>query len=239
MKKIFIISVFFISTLAIAQKNKDAAKFAQTITQKDLKDQLTIVASAEMEGRETATPGQKRAAAYIESQFKEFGLLPGNGSSYQQLYPVFQDELKSAMLDLYNLKFAYDKDFAINLSNAVNGTFNVNEVVFVGYGNTDKEKDDYKNVNVKGKWVMLLEANAADIDKDENSTMSNQRAVFAKINAATKNGAAGVIVVIEARHHCVASRGARQPEANTVTMRALGTFSEPVARAEIMALIAK
>ena len=131
MKKIFIISVFFISTLAIAQKNKDAAKFAQTITQKDLKDQLTIVASAEMEGRETATPGQKRAAAYIESQFKEFGLLPGNGSSYQQLYPVFQDELKSAMLDLYNLKFAYDKDFAINLSNAVNGTFNVNEVVFV------------------------------------------------------------------------------------------------------------
>jgi len=195
MKKIFIISVFFISTLAIAQKNKDAAKFAQTITQKDLKDQLTIVASAEMEGRETATPGQKRAAAYIESQFKEFGLLPGNGSSYQQLYPVFQDELKSAMLDLYNLKFAYDKDFAINLSNAVNGTFNVNEVVFVGYGNTDKEKDDNKNVNVKGKWVMLLEANAADIDKDENSTMPNQRAVFAKINAATKNGAAGVIVV--------------------------------------------
>jgi GTP cyclohydrolase I len=48
-----------------------------------------------------------------------------------------------------------------------------------------------------------------------------------------------VIVVIEARHHCVASRGARQPEANTVTLRALGTFSEPAARAEIMALIAK
>ncbi len=195
MKNIFIIPAFFISTLAIAQKNKDAAKFAQTITQKDLKDQLTIVASAEMEGRETATPGQKRAAAYIESQFKEFGLLPGNGNSYQQVYPVFQDELKSATLDLYNLNFAYDKDFTINLSNAVNGTFRVNEVVFVGYGNVDKEKDDYKNINVKGKWVMLLEANATDIDKDENSTTTNQRAVFAKINAATKNGAAGVIVV--------------------------------------------
>jgi hypothetical protein len=48
-----------------------------------------------------------------------------------------------------------------------------------------------------------------------------------------------VVVVIEARHHCVASRGARQPEANTVTMKALGVFSEPAARAEIMALIAK
>ena len=51
--------------------------------------------------------------------------------------------IKSKPAPLYNLKFAYDKDFAINLSNAVNGTFNVNEVVFVGYGNTDKEKDDY------------------------------------------------------------------------------------------------
>ena len=46
-------------------------------------------------------------------------------------------------------------------------------------------------------------------------------------------------MVIEARHNCVASRGARQPEANTVTMKALGSFSDPVARAEIMALIAK
>jgi hypothetical protein len=195
MKNILIIPAFFFSTFAIAQKNKDAAKFAKTITQKDLKDQLTIVASAEMEGRETATPGQKRAAAYIESQFKEFGLLPGNGNSFQQIYPVYQDELKSASLDLYNLNFAYDKDFTVNLSSAVNGTFNINEVVFVGYGNSDKEKDDYKNLTVKGKWVMLIEATAADIDKDENASSSNPRAVFAKINAATKNGAIGVIVV--------------------------------------------
>ena len=49
----------------------------------------------------------------------------------------------------------------------------------------------------------------------------------------------GVVVVIEARHHCVVSRGARQPEANTVTMSARGCYSEPAARAEVMALIAK
>lgn len=49
----------------------------------------------------------------------------------------------------------------------------------------------------------------------------------------------GVVVVIEARHHCVASRGARQPEANTVTMATRGEYSEPAARAEVMALIAK
>ena len=52
-------------------------------------------------------------------------------------------------------------------------------------------------------------------------------------------GAKGVVVVIEARHHCVVSRGARQPEANTVTMAARGVYSEPVARAEVMGLISK
>jgi GTP cyclohydrolase IA len=52
-------------------------------------------------------------------------------------------------------------------------------------------------------------------------------------------GTQGVVVVIEARHHCVVSRGARQPEANTVTMAARGVYSEPIARAEVMALISK
>lgn len=51
--------------------------------------------------------------------------------------------------------------------------------------------------------------------------------------------AQGVVVVVEARHHCVVSRGARQPEANTITMAARGVYSEPIARAEVMALIAK
>ena len=52
-------------------------------------------------------------------------------------------------------------------------------------------------------------------------------------------GTQGVVVVIEARHHCVISRGARQPEANTVTMAARGCYAEPAVRAEVMALISK
>jgi GTP cyclohydrolase I len=84
-----------------------------------------------------------------------------------------------------------------------------------------------------GRLPKLVEILAGRPQLQENLT--------SQIAEAIQNGlgAAGVIVVIEARHHCVASRGARQPEANTVTLRALGTFSEPAARAEIMALIAK
>lgn len=51
--------------------------------------------------------------------------------------------------------------------------------------------------------------------------------------------ARGVLVVIEARHQCVASRGARQPEVNTVTMAARGDYRDPILRAEVMGLISK
>jgi GTP cyclohydrolase I len=84
-----------------------------------------------------------------------------------------------------------------------------------------------------GRLPKLVEVLAARPQLQENLTAQIAETIQAGL------GAEGVVVVIEARHHCVASRGARQPEANTVTMKALGAFSEPAARAEIMALIAK
>src|ERR1700685_2488596 len=80
------------STTAItqAQKMADPKPFAATITEADLKKHLYIVASKDFEGRETATEGQRKAAAYIENHFKNIGLAPGNGSNYQLYYPVYQ-----------------------------------------------------------------------------------------------------------------------------------------------------
>jgi GTP cyclohydrolase IA len=47
----------------------------------------------------------------------------------------------------------------------------------------------------------------------------------------------GVLVVLDASHACVTTRGARQPRSSTVTLASRGALSEPIARAEIMALI--
>ena len=48
---------------------------------------------------------------------------------------------------------------------------------------------------------------------------------------------AGVLVVVEAGHGCVAARGARQAKSSTVTVASRGRLAEPIERAEIMALI--
>lgn len=55
-----------ISTVAWSQKKDNAAiKYANTLTKEDLKKHLVIVASDEMGGRDTGSPGQKKAANYI------------------------------------------------------------------------------------------------------------------------------------------------------------------------------
>jgi GTP cyclohydrolase I len=49
--------------------------------------------------------------------------------------------------------------------------------------------------------------------------------------------AAGVLVVLDAVHGCVSTRGARQTATSTVTMASRGTLSDPVERSGVLALI--
>ncbi|WP_348788921.1 GTP cyclohydrolase I FolE [Leifsonia sp. NPDC080035] len=51
--------------------------------------------------------------------------------------------------------------------------------------------------------------------------------------------ARGVLVVLDAAHTCVTTRGARQTNATTVTIAARGAFADPVARAELVTLIGR
>lgn len=47
----------------------------------------------------------------------------------------------------------------------------------------------------------------------------------------------GVLVVLDARHDCIGTRGSRQVDSSVVTIASRGTLSAPVARAELMGLI--
>jgi len=84
-----------------------------------------------------------------------------------------------------------------------------------------------------GRLPKLVEVLACRPQLQENLTAQIADSLEAGL------GTKGVVVVIEARHQCVASRGARQPEVQTVTMATRGCYSEPAARAEVMGLISK
>jgi GTP cyclohydrolase IA len=51
--------------------------------------------------------------------------------------------------------------------------------------------------------------------------------------------ARGVLVVLDASHSCVTTRGPRQTGSTTVTVAARGAYADPSARAELMALIGR
>src|ERR1700761_9360788 len=133
MRKLLFPALLCIAGIAHAQKIPNPEPFAKNLTAADLKKHLYIVASKDFEGRETATEGQRKAAAYIENHFKSLGLLPGNKDSYQQYYPVFQDTLTGAELTINDVPFTLNDQFFVSLSNNT-ASLMAREVVFVGNG---------------------------------------------------------------------------------------------------------
>lgn len=131
---------------------KEAVKFAATVTQSDLKAHLTILASAEMEGRETATEGQRKAAAYIETYFKSLGLQPGINGSFQQFYPVYRDSVSGAALKLRGKDYKLNADFSVSPANYP-AKLGFSEVVYINFD--DSLWKDSK-IPVSGKLVMFF-----------------------------------------------------------------------------------
>ena len=73
MKLYFKYILIFFSYFSFSQEN---IKYANTINKKDLFKHLNILSSDSLEGRETGKTGQKIAADYIASHFKNIGIPP-------------------------------------------------------------------------------------------------------------------------------------------------------------------
>jgi hypothetical protein len=181
----------------LAQQNKSAVQFSKTITAADLKKKLTVIASAEMEGRETASPGQRKAAAYIESHFKQLGLLPGAAGSYQQTYPVYIDTISKTVFAVNGKPLAFGTDFNISLTQLSDTTATFKEIVLAGYGITDSIYDDYKDLDVKGKCVLIAEGEPKLENGNYLLTGTNKHSrsasMYSKQMNARKHGAALVL----------------------------------------------
>jgi hypothetical protein len=158
MKPYFLLFIsFFFFTNGIFSQTDTALKYAETITQQGLKKQLTVIASAEMEGRETGTEGQRKAASYIESQFKETGLAsPQSLTNYLQIYPLFKDTLIPKTLKIGKKKYTYGKDYIITPGSTDDNEFKSRNIIFAGYGIADENYDDYAGKDVKGKVAAVF-----------------------------------------------------------------------------------
>ena len=143
------------STAVIAQS--DPAKYATSITKEGLKKQLSVIAGADMQGRETGTEGQRKAAAYIAGQFEQLGLKPAPGTDhYQQFYGVGYDSLVGSALVIAGKTYEAGKDYANETNYNNTGGVKSKKVVFAGYGIDDPKYNDYEGKNVKGAIVVMF-----------------------------------------------------------------------------------
>jgi len=199
-KLVLFISLLLCISIAFAQ-NDAAAKYAAVITANSLNKHLSIIASAEMEGRETGTEGQRKAAAYIEAQFKAIGLKPVTSlNGYQQYYPLYQDSLISTTLNAGGKDAVFGTDFISPMNANETGKFKGKKIIFIGYGIDDKTYSDYSNVNVKGKVVIFF---LGEPKKDGKFIISGTTrgsewsfpGITKKLALAASKGAVGALVI--------------------------------------------
>ncbi|OCB70220.1 M28 family peptidase [Flavobacterium crassostreae] len=106
----------------VEQNNSNPTKYLNSITVKDLKKHLFIVANDSMEGRETGSEGQKRAGNYLIEQYKS------NAISYPKAASSFYQKVPAAFL---NKKYHTDLKDSENIWAFIEGTEKPEEIIVI------------------------------------------------------------------------------------------------------------
>ncbi len=166
-----------------------------SITAADLKMHLSFLASDELGGRYTLSQGNLIAARYLASRLEHYGYHgAAEGGSFFQKVPLSYNNVDSENTKLSltvgggKKEFKYADDFAAQ--SPVNTNLS-GDLVFVGYGvsSPGNNHDDYANVDVKGKIVVILgienPLKNVKLSEDEHGE-----------KAAIKHGAIGGIAIV-------------------------------------------
>jgi Peptidase family M28/PDZ domain/PA domain len=161
------------------------------------------LSSEELTGRGVDTPGIRFARDYIAGEFAKYSLQPGgDAGSYLQSFDV---AVGVTVKEPSSLRLGDDAELALNKDWIPLGLSTSNkaeaEMVFAGYGITAKDYgyDDYADIDVKGKVVLVLRYEPPP--KDDKSPFrklpdpSTHAALRTKANNARDHGAAGMILV--------------------------------------------
>lgn len=205
MRKLLLSAGIIVCLQASFAQMKDGAKYAASITGENLKKHLAIIASDEMEGRETGTEGQRKAAAYIEDQFKQIGLkAPEALEGYQQFYPLYKSSMKVANVKIGDKQLQYGGDYFVQAMHNTDNIITADKFVFAGYGISEAKYDDYKGIDVKGKIVVFFLGEPKENNIFLLSGNSNEYSkytypgILSKAKIAKEKGAIGAVVINQA-----------------------------------------
>ena len=179
----------------------DPTLFAETITSDELKTMLYKYASDEFEGRNTGEKGQKMAVEYLKEKYQSMAISsPLGEDDYYQEVPLEKQKVADAQLNVNGKKFENFKQFIV-MSVTKNENITLDDIIYLGYGIDDENYSDYKNIDVKGKFVLAKTGEPKDIEgnfitsgtTEETIWSSGYKSLSNKIEAAKENGAKGLL----------------------------------------------
>ncbi|WP_332653730.1 M28 family metallopeptidase [Brevundimonas sp.] len=174
-----------------------------------LSEHARVLSDDSFQGRGIGTPAEEMTVRYLSEQYAAAGFQPGgeNGSwtqavtlnrftaaNVQASFKVSGDALPLAQGQQIVVSTRLPGDHVM-LADA--------PLVFAGYGITAPERnwDDFKDVDVRGKVIVVL-VNDADFEQPELNTFNGRAMTYYgrwtyKYEEAARRGAAGVIIVHE------------------------------------------
>ncbi len=201
--------LFFLASAFLISCDQPTSQESSTmiIDGNKIAEHIKILSSDEYGGRKPFTEFETKTITYLENQFKEMGVQPGNGDSYFQKVPMVEIEstnMSSLKItgENFEKEFEYRTDF-VALTRRVTEQINVSnsELVFAGFGIIAPEYNwnDYANLDVKGKTVLVLVNDPGFGSDDETFFKGNAMTYYGrwtyKYEEAARQGATGIIIV--------------------------------------------
>lgn len=185
----------------------DRADGLSVFTVSTLETHLKILASDEFMGRLPFTEGERKTLAYLEEQFRNLGLEPGNGNSYLQEVPMVEITATpepTMVVQTMKGNFSLEglKDYVI-WTERTDETIELKdeELIFAGYGIVAPEYNwnDFAGADVKDKVIVVLVNDpgfgSGDSTLFKGNTMTYYGRWTYKFEEAARQGAKGVLII--------------------------------------------
>ena len=174
-----------------------------------LSEHARVLSDDSFQGRGIATPAEDMVVRYLSEQYAAAGFQPGgpNGSWTQDVtLNRFSASNVEARLEVGGQTIPLNQGREIVVSTRLPGSevdLRDKPLVFVGYGIDAPERqwDDFKDVDVRGKVIVVL-VNDADFEDPSLNTFNGRAMTYYgrwtyKYEEAARQGAAGAIIVHE------------------------------------------
>ena len=180
----------------------------------ELLQQIRVLSADEFEGRAPGTRGEELTVNYLTEQFRKLGLQPGNpDGTYVQNVPLvgFTSQPTLTVTAGGETKTYTPQADYVAVSRRFQPEVRVDnsDIVFVGYGVVAPEYgwDDYKDVDVRGKTILMLindpavpsASNPSQLDPNmfKGNAMTYYGRWTYKYEIASEKGAAAAIIIHE------------------------------------------